>query len=166
MSLFALPSIRAAGVDIAPAKMSILDRLRLASTSAVAAFIEGRDRAVSSFTIGFAMVFASTSIASAAGQGIGVIFGNDVTTQGQPLLKGLVDAAFIGGVGFAIYGIIHLIKAHKNGGRGEEKSSIAYVMILAGAAMASISWVVGAGQGTIFSGGSAGVTAPTQMTVQ
>lgn len=164
MKLFVPFSKHFTGACAADRKMPMFDRLRLAAIASLIAFNEARDRAVTSFTVGFFMVVASTSIASAS-QGVGELFGSDMTTQGQPFLRGLIDAAFIGGVGFAIYGLVHLIKAHKNGGRGEEKPGIAYVMILAGAAMASVSWVVGAGQGTIFSGGGSGVSAPTQMTI-
>ncbi len=99
-----------------------------------------------------------------AANGFGQVFSQDVTSQGNPLLQGMLSLSFIGGAGFVIYGILHAIKAHKSEGR-DAKMPAAVVMIFAGAALTTISYMLGAGQGTIFSDGGTTAQTATPMTI-
>lgn len=98
-----------------------------------------------------------------AATGVGQMLSTDWTSNGNELLSFLFDAAFLGGAGLTVFGILHAVKAHK--GKGQEKMSEAVVMILAGAALSMASWFLGVGQGTVFGSGGTNAQTPTAMTL-
>jgi hypothetical protein len=120
-------------------------------------------RVVGTVGTAFLAMMVYTQCAFAA-NGFGEVFGEDVTSQGNELLQGLLSAAFIGGAGFTIFGILHAIKAHKSDGR-DAKMPQAVTMILGGAALSTVSFMLGAGQGTIFSNGGTSATSQQTMTI-
>lgn len=100
---------------------------------------------------GFLFVYVMTANAFAL-TGIGQLAQQDDQTQAQPLLTAILDVAFVAGAVLIITSIFTAIKANKSKGN-EAKMSTAALLFFAGAALSVVSYLMGVGVGTIFSGG-------------
>jgi len=116
--------------------------------------------------VGTGLLFLSVMTQSAfALTGIGQLAQQDDQTQAQPFLTAVLDFAFVGGAIMVIFAILTAVKANKSRGQ-DAKMGTAALLFFAGAAMTVISYLLGAGVGTIFSGGGTQTQGVVPMSVQ
>lgn len=101
---------------------------------------------------GFVMATLMSSPLYAQG-GLGTI-GTQIAEEAKGLATGLYALIVLGGLGFAAFGIVIMIKANKR----EESMAPGIMMTLFGAILASIVFFVGAGSSTFFGSDKSSLT--------
>ncbi len=114
------------------------------------------------FFVGFMLAGQTEAAWATSGTGLGSLASSDASNNFDDIISVALKAAFMGGIFMFIFGIYHMVKAHKSQGR-DGKMSEAGIMMGAGALLTLISYGIGVIQNTLFSSGGSGAQSIVTM---